>query len=153
MALSNDEKAKMTAMLGYIAKLITNDKTISSDVEILKNSILNNDDMGLIEENLERKIYELKTQEEIDFIKEVVNLSSGFVNKRYLLESIDLFTATMSFAGDTLRDFIAKKLSQNTPSFGSDQKDQSYYGRLSMLAIMTRDVNLIQKAIEKINKA
>lgn len=146
MALDTNEKTFIQTILTIADKLNQKDQSVMDDVATLNGLNLTEDDKGQVEDIIISYIDNAPKADK-SFIESVIN-GLAVVDRDYLLAMCEI-TMVDTFNRSQLATLVESYLN-NTISFSSEIKTFNFYKKLSMVAIITRNSALIQKAIQKV---
>jgi len=145
-----DEKTFLLNLLNLSDGMLKNDTTlINTTISNFNNATLDESQKTKLKENIYNFING-DTAVSKDALKNVINLLNC-LNKDYLNAVVDLRFVDIGNK-ESLKTFVTNKLADTKIVFDSDTDKYSYYYQLSNLAIVTRDVSVIEKAIEAVQK-
>ena len=145
--ISMEQQTYLTTMLNFSQKILLRDDSISEEIALLNSmTYITEDDIHQIEDIIQGGINNLDDITE-SFLLSVIS-QLNIIDQSYI-------TAILKLSNINSRDLtklqqtITEQLLINY-SFNSEIKTFTYYKRLSMLAILTRDITLIQNTIAKV---
>jgi hypothetical protein len=145
-----DEKSFLLNLLNLSDGILKNDTNlINTTVANFNSAELTEPQKVKIKENVYNFMNGDTTVSE-DTLRNVIN-SLNCLNKPYLNAVVDLKFVDIN-GKEGLKTFVTNKLADTKIVFDSDTDKYSYYYQLSNLAIVTRDVSVIEKAIETVQK-
>lgn len=141
--ITQDQQTYLVTLLSFGDKLLAKDPTITDEIGTLNGFTYIEDEANQIVDVLQNHV-EKATGQEYAFLSSVIS-GLTIIDSAYLQAQLDLSIIDISDA-PKLKTFITGALAANK-TFSTPHYTFSYYKRLSMLAIVTRDRALIQNAI------
>jgi len=144
--ISSEQQAYLETVLSFAKKMLVSDQAISVDIIALNGMTLSDDDKSNIRDILQNE-FDNPDPAKAVFLASVIN-SMTIIDQGYFTALVDLVQVDINNVM-ALKTKVTSHLGMNHV-FESDLHTFSFYKRLSMLAITTRDSALIQSAIEKV---
>lgn len=144
MSITRDQQTYLVTLLSFGDKLLAKDHTITDEVATLNSFTYNDDDVNQIIDILQNHVEKATTQD-YEFLSSVIG-GLTMIDNAYLQAQLDLSIVDITDI-QKLRSFISTALAANK-TFGTSHYSFSYYKRLSMLAIITKDRVLLRNAID-----